>query len=356
LIAVGARGELETAVANGLEQSGYGVRLLTREQPWQLDGCDFLILCGPMQSMNWVIQRLTRITRGDRARRPLAVWFTEQVPRPTSFHLATRLGARLRHAGDDLIERMLGALPPTSGPWRRLAQRSGGYAGRLRALGELLALRDMGFLQHVGVFSHTSRAFLRRHGVPASVLPMGSAPIFGGRQGCTRDIDVVFLGSTRDRRRGAAIRTLEQALARRGIRFVIRDGSPARGYAFSDERTTLLNRTKIMLGLVRQPWDDGVFRMLLAAPNGAFVLSEQLLSTSLGPFRAGEHFAMADLRQLPDTIEFYLRHDRERQQIAESAYTYVTTELTMAAMARRLVDTLLHRDGDRASEPVARVQ
>jgi hypothetical protein len=170
---------------------------------------------------------------------------------------------------------------------------------------------------------------------------MGYHPNFGERLSSqSRDIDVVFLGSTRDKRRKALIAELHEQLARRNIHLVIKDGSRQHGHVFGRERTLLLNRAKIMLSIMRQPWDDPVFRMLLAAPNGAMLLSENLLPTSMGPFLPGVHLAMTDLSNMADSIEYYLSHDQERQAIADQAYSFVTGELTMTKMAQRLITAM----------------
>jgi len=170
---------------------------------------------------------------------------------------------------------------------------------------------------------------------------MGYHPQFGEWfGGIERDIDVVFLGSTRDKRRHNIILELNDKLHSKGVNFVIKDGSPERGYVFGQERTLLLNRSKIMLNIMRQPWDDPVFRLLLAAPNGAMLLSEKLLTTSMGPFQPGEHFAMSNLENIVEAIEYYISNNEERSKIARNAFEFVTKELTMRNMARRILMAL----------------
>ena len=92
-----------------------------------------------------------------------------------------------------------------------------------------------------------------------------------------------------------------------------------------------------MLSIMRQPWDDPVFRLLLAAPNGAMMLSETVTRAGWGPFRPGEHFAMADLEQLPEVATHYLTWPDERNRIATSLRQMARTELSMETMARQVL-------------------
>jgi hypothetical protein len=103
--------------------------------------------------------------------------------------------------------------------------------------------------------------------VPSAVVPFGYHPSFGEPLGLERDIDVVFLGSLRDRRRSRIVGSLQAELKRRNIGLLIKDGSRERGYAYGDERTRLLNRSRIMLSIMRQPWDDLLFRVCWQLPT-----------------------------------------------------------------------------------------
>ncbi len=169
---------------------------------------------------------------------------------------------------------------------------------------------------------------------------MGYHRSFGERLALNRDIDVLFLGSTRDRRRRQSLGKIAAELADRAITLEIRDGSPPHGYVFGHDRTVLLNRSKILLHIGRQPWDDPAFRMLYAAACGTMLLSEDLWPTSTGPFRVGEHLATSSLSRMADSIQFYLEHEEERRRIAENAYTLITTRMTMGQMVRRILDAL----------------
>ncbi len=85
--------------------------------------------------------------------------------------------------------------------------------------------------------------------------------------------------------------------------------------------------------------------MLLAAPNGALLLSEPVSDS--GPFVAGRHFAVARVEDMLGAVQHYLQHEDERSAIARSAQALVTQELTMAAMARRFLQAWMQRTGQR---------
>lgn len=327
-------GEIDTAIVQGLAANGCQAHIFQPETSWDFETCDFILTYGPMEPLQGTISRLKGLSYP-----PLVIWFTEQPPWPRSPDRLLYLAAQARYAWQALLttrrfSRLLSYLP-------KVVAAILSRGGRLRALGEMLALHQAGLPLLICVFTATNQNFLRRFNLPATLIPMGWAPAFGYPLFfLPRDIDVVFLGSTRDRRRKRIIARLEKQLSERRISFVIKDGSPQRGFAFGQERTILLNRTKIMLNIMRQPWDDPVFRLLLAAPTGAMVLSETLRAGSTGPFQIGQHFAMADLETMVEAISYYLQHEDDRQYIADCAFHYVTHDLTMGKMVQRMLNAL----------------
>lgn len=261
----------------------------------------------------------------------LLVWFTEQTP---SHHWPKWFLEGMAH-----VTRRAAQLS-FSHPVRDVAMaRSWLLKGtRVRLLGEMCYLHTRGILKLMSVFTLSNKRFFDAFGLPTSVVPMGFDQRFGRFMNIHRDIDVVFIGSTKDSRRSRIITDLKSKLDYVGINFVIKYGSPKRGHVFGEQRVALLNRTKIMLNIMRQPWDDPVFRILLAAPNGAFVLSEKV--EDAGPFVPTEHFAMTDLTNMVEAIRYYLDHNAERQVIADCAREFVTCELTMTNMVGKLLEEL----------------
>lgn len=108
--------------------------------------------------------------------------------------------------------------------------------------------------------------------------------------------------------------------------------------AFGVARTKLLNRTRIMLVLLRTPHDMPAMRLLLGMACGTLVVCEKCVGT--GAFRSGEHFVMAELERLPEVIDHYLTHEDERCQTARWGHQFVTRELTIENMLCRLLDRI----------------
>jgi hypothetical protein len=321
---------LAVAVADGLKANNNTVEELYPDRRWP-DDLHAIIIPGPMDRLGPVVNCLQQMTVVP----PTAVWYSEQIPDP---RLPVPLVSLLASGRWHLDQRLDGsALFDHSLPDRDI-RRLAWKGRRLGLLGEMKYLHRQGWLRLIAAFTSSNAHFFQEHQLPAEIIPMGYDRSFGEPLNCERDIDVLFLGSLRDKRRREIFRTLEPRFAAAGIRYVIRDGSSRRGYAFGVERTLLLNRSRIMLNIMRQPWDDAVFRMLLAAPNGCMLLSEPLLDSE--PFRHGEHLVTTTLPAMLDSVRYYLEHDGERQRVADCAYQFVTTNLTMKQMVERLLARL----------------
>jgi hypothetical protein len=128
--------------------------------------------------------------------------------------------------------------------------------------------------------------------------------------------------------------------ADKNIQLKIIDGSPERGRYYGEERTRLLNRTKILLNVMKQPWDDPTFRLLLAAANGALLLSEPVWESSLWSYTPNVHFAACELDQLAESAAYYLHDEPARLQITARAGADITQKSGMAQMAGQLIDLL----------------
>lgn len=323
VVAPGQLGEVGTGVAEALDANGHRVFPVNSGSDWPVT-VDLVVSFGPMAAMDDMLRHLKLIPEVV----PVIFWYTEPLPSPSwpnrtiaasaGLHRVWRSSWRLlRRAGIDRAE--------------ALAQ----VGGRLRACSEMRELNRRGNLQLLAVFTRRHEQLFRAWDLPAVTIPMGYCPSFGHLMDLERDIDVAFVGSTRDKRRGPLVADLTRQLTAAGLRVVIKDGSPQHGYAFGAERTELLNRTKILLSIMRQPWDDPVFRTLLAAPNGAMVLSEPVRDS--GPFVPGQHFITTSLEQMVVTAKHYVQAEEERRSITQAAHQFVTRELTMVAMAERLL-------------------
>ena len=115
----------------------------------------------------------------------------------------------------------------------------------------------------------------RACGVPALHVPWGTPQRWRAAEDLPRDIDVLWLGKPRTRRRAHALARLHRGLAQHGVRMVVADGVE-RPLVYGRERATLLSRAKMTLNVL-PTWHDNnfVFRFHLAAPYGSLVVSDR---------------------------------------------------------------------------------
>lgn len=287
---------------------------------------DLAIMAGPFGSLSPLIVKLKKIAWD----RPLIFWYSEPLPPPSWPSRWIYFLAKLRLRFETRTEGQAIYTP-------RILNRSLLGGGRLRAICEMKWLEDLGWLRLLAVFTKRHQILFGGWGLPTTTIPMGYDSSFGSDMGLRRDIDVVFLGSIQDRRRRRIVPQMITAMKNRGIKVVIKDGSSEHGYVFGSERAKLLNRTKILINIMRQPWDDLIYRALLTAPNGAMILSEPVLDS--GPFVAGEHFAISNPTEMTEAVGYYLNNYPERRRITTAAYNLITTDLTMRKMAEKLINT-----------------
>jgi hypothetical protein len=162
-----------------------------------------------------------------------------------------------------------------------------------------------------------------------------------------RDIDVVFLGGSTDRRSAALARLGPVLWDRRSeLRMFtfsrpLTGGEP--GIVFGDDKYRLLARSKVLLNLHRSDESDadGYFewaRMIEAMANGCVVVTEASLGHE--PLVAGEHFVETNLDDLPDQVIALLdEHDR-RTRIANDAHGIVMGDLALGPAVAELLDLI----------------
>ena len=137
------------------------------------------------------------------------------------------------------------------------------------------------------------RAFAT-HGISAEHLQVGWTRSWDRLHERERDIDVLFMGCTSDRRERALARFAE-SLTRRRAHLLISDNSrpnwsSSSSFRTGDEKWELLNRAKILVNIHQgeSPYFEWM-RMVQAMMNGAVVVSEHSLDCSRfdqGPIRA----------------------------------------------------------------------
>jgi hypothetical protein len=206
---------------------------------------------------------------------------------------------------------------------------------RFRYLGDMLYARRQGWIDVFADISAVYAQLFTTFGFPTLAAPFGGFSEWYTDLNCERDIDVLWMGKRATARRSRLLDSLRQELRRRGTDIYMVD-SVERPFVFDDERTQLLNRTKIALNLLRTWYDENSLRFCMAAPNRALIVTEPLLA-HVPQYQAGIHYVAAPIEQLADTIVYYLQQDEERERIVDSAYQLVTTELTMRNTLQKIM-------------------
>jgi len=133
-----------------------------------------------------------------------------------------------------------------------------------------------------------------------------------------RDIDILFLGRLSSRRR-KMLAPIE-ALSKQGYNIKVVGGN-----CYGDERTRILNRTKIVINYNKFPWELPYIRLYLAMRCGAVVMSEP--APDITPFVAGKHLEICGRKEMVKELVDLLNDKNRRDEIAESAARLVNGPL-----------------------------
>jgi hypothetical protein len=300
---------------------------------WSTD-VDLLLIPGPFYPLSPVISRISGLK--EKRKIKIAIWLTEQ-------RLSNKTPDWFLRWGGDFLRTITANLENLSYQQtviKYFLNKIVLKGTRLRLPGEISLLYKKGWLDLLAVSTLSHQHFFQKKlGITTEVIPMGYHKYLGENLHLNKDIDVVFLGSLRDHRRKKIINKLYNSLAERNITLVIHDGSCLeRKLIFGQERTNLLNRSKIMLNIMRQPWDDLVFRMLLAAPNRTMIVSEPVIDTI--PFQPENHFIMAEIEQISRIIQCSLQNHEKREQIIDRSYDLVVNKMPMEKMILKLMKSI----------------
>jgi hypothetical protein len=319
-----------------LRAAGYAVSDILHTDPLPA-GLDALLVYGPMGSLTPLANQL--LARPPAERPALIFVMTEQLPNPGLPEWWRQGVGRLRSGLERLAHQPTGA-----GTWRRRCgfARLLRFGHRYRYYGDLFWLRKSGLLTVLAVYSAWTAGFLRQRGFAPVAAPRSQNNNWGEDLGLARDIPVLWLGKAGSRRRRRLLARLRRTLRGRGVEMMVVDGVE-HPYVFGHQRTVLLNRTKIVLNLLREKWDDNSMRFPLAACNGALFVSEPTMP-HVPEWEPGVHLVEAPYDQLAATIYYYLDHEEERQRIAEQARRLVhagtqrrgVVELVEQALATRM--------------------
>jgi hypothetical protein len=224
--------------------------------------------------------------------------------------------------------RTLAGLPPLSAMEPRLL--------RFRYLGDYLYAHRQGWVKVFADISAVYAGYLRSCGIPARVAPFGSFSAWYDDLGLERDIDVLWMGKRATKRRSLALDRITAELRSRGLKVHLADNIE-NPFVHDDERTYLVNRSKISINLLRTWYDENSLRFTLVAPNRCLIVSEPILP-HVPQYKAGVHYVSTPIERMAEKILYYLEHEDERLSIVENAYKLTTTVLTFENSMRKMMD------------------
>lgn len=208
---------------------------------------------------------------------------------------------------------------------------------KFRYIGDYLYAYRRAWLDILVETSEIHSKLYTKHGVPAVYVPWGTSPSWYSNLKLERDIDVLWMGKRRTRRRSLLIDQIREQLSSCGYSMYIAD-NVENPFIFGEERIRFLNRAKITLGLSPTWYDTAyTFRINLAAANRSLFVSEPVLPHSPA-YQAGIHYISTSIDTLVEQILYYLDHENDRQYIVENAYRLVTSELTMHNSIKSIMD------------------
>ncbi|MCW5982420.1 MAG: glycosyltransferase family 1 protein [Bryobacteraceae bacterium] len=298
-------------VSSLLQKMGYQVDSMP-DGPWRRNPGDILVFRG---SPNWypgTFRHLASLPKAERP--PVLLWLSEPLPPPKSSGTRWPI-PKLREIAKIVL---------------RDPRATDVYSNyfKLRSL-----LRNE--IVDVLATSTPGRVeFLAERGIHAHYVPLGYSPHTGHDMGLERDIDAIFLGEWRIMRR----RRLIAQLQRNGVD-VKACGDWGNPEYWGDNRTRLVNRSRIFLNIHRFPGELSGARMILGMANRSLVVSEPMYDPA--PFVPGEHFVSASIEDMPKVIQYYLARREEREAIADAGHRFVTQELTMERSIQKLVQLVL---------------
>ena len=300
-------------VAAILEKGGYQIRQI-KDGPADFAADSVLWIWG---NANWYPALYTQLTAMPRMERPLVVlWHTEPLPPPKA-------------AG----------LPWPLLNWWETAKFILRDSNATDVYTNYIALRrwDKQRLPDILIAATVGRReFLSERGIMAEWVPLGYEPSSGQDLGLRRDLDVLFLGAPDVPRRSRLLRRMQQ----QGIPVEV-VGSYEDPACWGEQRTLLLNRTKILLNFARTRGEFPDQRLILGMANKALVISEPMYRPD--PFVSGRHFISASIDEMPEKIRYYLTHDEERNVISEQAHRFINQDVTMEQSVSRILELIAVR-------------
>jgi len=211
-------------------------------------------------------------------------------------------------------------------------------AVKFRHLGEYQNAYEGGFLHLLIDISSIYSEFYKNLNIKSEYIPFGTSPNWYSDLNLERDIDVLWMGLRRTRRRSKLLDKLRDQLRYYGIEILVID-NVENPFMFGEKRIHFLNRAKITLNIL-PTWYDPAFivRFHLAAGNRSLVVSEPILPHCPAHV-AGEHYIQVKISELAKTIYYYVNNEKDRLRITDNAYQLVTNQMSLQNSIRQIMES-----------------
>lgn len=228
-----------------------------------------------------------------------------------------------------------------SGPARRRLMASG-FGDRLtrwRIVGDYLRALQTGLMTQLVESSSIHAEIYRAHGFDVPYVPWGMSSAWYADLDLERDIDVLWMGKRRTRRRSRILDHVREDLSRRGVEMHVIDGVE-RPFVHGEERIQVLNRAKVTLNILPRWYDTAFpFRFVHAAANGSQVVSEPVLS-HCPEIEADVHYRVAHPDALVERIITSLRDPEPDRAIVSASRALVRDRLSLRESIGQLLEVI----------------
>jgi hypothetical protein len=312
--------EIANEIQRALRDLGYNPVLFKHDEPIP-EAVDFVFSFAPYGPFLQIPSKLAQIPFEKRPK--LIHWNTQSVPDPRVPWPIVWFLSTFRSWTDRLSDTRGSRFSVARLPLSLINNRLYKY----RFVGDYHYAYRKGWLDLFADMSFVHAELHRKLGLPVTVVPLGTPQKWYADLDLKRDIDVVWMGRHRTKRRSRLLKQIREQLERFGVKMHVFDGIE-NPFIFGERRVQLLNRTKVTLNLL-PTWYDANFyiRFHVVAGNRSLVISEPFLSHYPG-YVAGQHYVSANPESLVETILAYLENENERERITQNAYELVTTQFT----------------------------
>lgn len=347
--------EIADMIAETLSREGAPVTSVKDGESTAFDH-DILLLVGSGR----YFPQFAELAKTRFARHPRVVlWHQQPLPPPVLTHRASKLGERLLNAQwEDVLGRWAGGLSrliPAKGRVRTVLQRllalpvrhelerlGGAEYGNVGWDDLCLVFEEAAWLSEafsaaepwidvIACSTPTRVAFLRQCGIPARFVPLGFNSAWGELGEENRDIDVLFVGTCHSPSRRSLVPEVLRQIRDWGYKTFEADVFPC-----GRQRTELLQRARVVLNVLRFPWEFPGPRLFASAACGALCVSNEAVQNE--PFQPGLHFIRAPRTRMAESICWYLTNEEERKRRAIRALQSFATDFSLLASLEKLLD------------------